>query len=243
MVATRLFHVRGLGHDSGISGTLAWDERGPFAGVIGFSQGAAVAFLLALLAETADRDAIARGVATDEPEPREPGEPVPRSLGASRVSDSDVFEDRFRKFASLDFFILCSGYASFARAEPPRDPALRRRAHRREHVAPGVPGARGREGRGGSRSGIPPRRRVVPKRRDARKARREARSVRALRRRPRRSRSWHATFALRPPTTASAVTTTTTTTTTRTCTRKRCGRSSRRCARSSTKTCGTLTLT
>jgi len=41
----------------------AWDERGPFAGVIGFSQGAAVAFLLALLAETADRDAIARGVA------------------------------------------------------------------------------------------------------------------------------------------------------------------------------------
>ena len=48
---------------------------------------------------------------------------------------------------------------AFARAEPPRDPALRRRAHRREHVAPGVPGARGREGRGGSRSGIPPRRR------------------------------------------------------------------------------------
>ena len=72
----------------------AWDERGPFAGVIGFSQGAAVAFLLALLAETADRDAIARGVATDEPEPREPGEPTPGS----------------RKFASLDFFILCSGY-------------------------------------------------------------------------------------------------------------------------------------
>ena len=44
----------------------AWDERGPFAGAIGFSQGAAVAFSLALLAETADRDAIARGVATDD---------------------------------------------------------------------------------------------------------------------------------------------------------------------------------
>jgi len=84
----------------------AWDERGPFAGVIGFSQGAAVAFLLALLAETADRDAIARGVATDEPEPREPGEPTP---GDASLEDSDV-SARFRKFASLDFFILCSGY-------------------------------------------------------------------------------------------------------------------------------------
>ena len=84
----------------------AWDERGPFAGVIGFSQGAAVAFLLALLAETADRDAIARGVATDEPEPRQPGEPTP---GDASLEDSDV-SARFRKFASLDFFILCSGY-------------------------------------------------------------------------------------------------------------------------------------
>lgn len=89
----------------------AWDERGPFAGVIGFSQGAAVAFLLALLAETADRDAIARGVATDEPEPREPGEPTPGSDAS--LEDSDVENARFRKFrkfASLDFFILCSGY-------------------------------------------------------------------------------------------------------------------------------------
>ena len=35
----------------------AWCERGPFRGVIGFSQGAAVGFLLSLLAESADRDA------------------------------------------------------------------------------------------------------------------------------------------------------------------------------------------
>ena len=71
----------------------AWDERGPFAGVIGFSQGAAVAFLLALLAETADRDAIARGVATDDDSanPANPGDDAAR-------------------FSSLDFFILCSGY-------------------------------------------------------------------------------------------------------------------------------------
>ena len=71
----------------------AWDERGPFAGVIGFSQGAAVAFLLALLAETTDRDAIARGVATDDDSanPAYPGDDAAR-------------------FSSLDFFILCSGY-------------------------------------------------------------------------------------------------------------------------------------
>ena len=82
----------------------AWDERGPFAGAIGFSQGAAVAFSLALLAETADRDAIARGVATDDE-------------GASDMNREDAEADtdaaappRWRRFSSLDFFILCSGY-------------------------------------------------------------------------------------------------------------------------------------
>ena len=76
----------------------AWDERGPFAGVIGFSQGAAVAFLLALLAETADRDAIARGVATDED-----------SANRSANPGDDAMVGTAR-FSSLDFFILCSGY-------------------------------------------------------------------------------------------------------------------------------------
>ena len=76
----------------------AWDERGPFAGVIGFSQGAAVAFLLALLAETADRDAIARGVATDED-----------SANHSANPGDDAMVGTAR-FSSLDFFILCSGY-------------------------------------------------------------------------------------------------------------------------------------
>ena len=84
----------------------AWDEQGPFAGVIGFSQGAAAAFLLALLAETADRDAIARGVATDVEGAlaRNPEGAIPSTSDAS-----DAGEARSR-FSSLDFFILCSGY-------------------------------------------------------------------------------------------------------------------------------------
>ena len=65
----------------------AWRERGPFRGVIGFSQGAAVGFLLSLLAESADRDADAAG-AVDPTGADHPDAP----------------------FASLEFAILCAGY-------------------------------------------------------------------------------------------------------------------------------------
>jgi ribosome-binding ATPase YchF (GTP1/OBG family) len=87
---TKRFH----GWDTSLNSLRTlWKTHGPFVGVIGFSQGAAVAFLLALLGERADRDAVANGaefdVATTETENTE--------------NENDVF-------CSLDFFVLCAGY-------------------------------------------------------------------------------------------------------------------------------------
>ena len=186
MVATRLFHVRGLGHDSGISGTrvgrarpvrgrdrfLSGRRRRVSAGAPGGDRGPR-------RHRARGRDGRARTEGTRRACSTFPRRVASLGFGRFRRSFSKI------RVARLFHPLLRVRPRAFARAEPPRDPALRRRAHRREHVAPGVPGARGREGRGGSRSGIPPRRRVVPKRRDARKARREARSVRASRRRRR----------------------------------------------------------
>ena len=78
----------------------AWRDRGPFRGVIGFSQGAAVGFLLSLLAESADRDADATG-AFDPTQSDHPDAP----------------------FASLEFAILCAGYVPAP--SPVRAPGVR----------------------------------------------------------------------------------------------------------------------
>ena len=71
-----------------------WKTQGPFVGVIGFSQGAAVGFLLALLAETADRDAIENGARRADGNTPNQNE---------NLSDSSLF-------CSLDFVVLCAGY-------------------------------------------------------------------------------------------------------------------------------------
>ena len=68
-----------------------WRAEGPFHGVVGFSQGAAVGFLLALLAERADQAAVMDG--------------------AGGGAGGDGFDPADACFASIRFVVLCAGYA------------------------------------------------------------------------------------------------------------------------------------